>query len=58
MYIGTPGHYGFTGVAEILSGKTNPSGHLVDTFATNSLSSPAAVNSGSETPYYSKRTRS
>ena len=53
MYLGTPGHYGFTGVAEILSGKTNPSGHLVDTFATNSLSSPAAVNSGSETPYYS-----
>ena len=31
MFIGTPGHQGFVGVAEILRGTVNPSGHLVDT---------------------------
>ena len=53
LYIGTPGHQGFVGVAEILSGKVNPSGHIVDTYAKNSLSAPANTNSGTETPMFS-----
>lgn len=53
LYIGFPGHQGFVGVAEILCGTVNPSGRLVDTYATNSLSAPACVNSGTQTPEYS-----
>jgi beta-glucosidase len=52
LAIGQPGLTGFQGVADILSGKTNPSGKLVDTYAVNSLSSPAVVNSGTRTPYF------
>lgn len=52
LYMGLPGHYGFEGIAEILSGKVNPSGHLADTYAVNSLSAPACVNSGTETPEF------
>ncbi len=52
LFIGYPGHQGFTGVAEILKGVVNPSGKLVDTYATNSLSAPANVNSGTETPKF------
>lgn len=52
LFIGFPGHQGFTGVAEILRGVVNPSGKLVDTYATNSLSAPACVNSGTETPLF------
>lgn len=46
LWIGGPGLVGFTGVANILTGKADPSGHFVDTYATNSLSSPAARNAG------------
>lgn len=53
LYIGFPGHQGFVGVVEILCGQVNPSGRLVDTYATDSLSAPACVNSGTETPQYS-----
>lgn len=49
LWIGTPGIVGFTGVVNILKGDANPSGHLVDTYATNSLSAPAYVNAGSNT---------
>ena len=52
LFIGYPGHQGFTGVAEILKGVVNPSGKLVDTYATSSLSAPAVVNSGTETPRF------
>ena len=52
LYIGLPGHQGFTGVAEILRGVVNPSGHLADTYAVNSLGAPAVINSGTETPKY------
>ena len=52
LYIGFPGHQGFVGVAEILRGKVNPSGKLVDTYATSSLSAPATVNSGTQSPLY------
>ncbi|XME01391.1 glycoside hydrolase family 3 C-terminal domain-containing protein [Lachnospiraceae bacterium C1.1] len=44
LWIGEPGQRGFEGVAKILMGEENPSGHLTDTYAYNSLSSPAVVN--------------
>lgn len=44
IWIGCPGEKGFTGVANILTGAANPSGHLTDTYAVNSLSAPAVVN--------------
>ncbi len=53
LFIGYPGHQGFTGVAEILRGVVNPSGKLADTYATSSLSAPATVNSGTNTPLFS-----
>lgn len=46
LWIGNPGLTGFTGIPDILTGDANPSGHLVDTYATDSLSSPAAQNDG------------
>lgn len=46
MWIGQPGRYGLQGVPSLLKGEANPSGHLVDTYAKNSLSSPAMVNTG------------
>ncbi len=52
LAIGQPGLTGFQGVADLLCGKTNPSGKLVDTYAVNSLSSPAVVNSGTRTPFF------
>lgn len=44
LWIGLPGQRGFEGVANILTGAANPSGHLTDTYAVNSLSAPAVVN--------------
>ena len=47
LWIGGPGNStGFRGVADLLIGEANPSGRLVDTYATNSLSAPATVNFG------------
>ncbi|MBQ8143049.1 MAG: glycoside hydrolase family 3 protein [Bacilli bacterium] len=46
MWIGYPGAYGMTGVAKMLKGEVSPSGSLSDTYATNSLSSPAMQNFG------------
>lgn len=43
------GDYGPQGVAEVISGKVNPSGKTVDTYASNSLSSPAIVNANDNT---------
>lgn len=44
VWIGLPGQRGFEGVANLLKGDANPSGHLTDTYAVNSLSAPAVVN--------------
>ncbi len=44
LWIGLPGQRGFEGVANLLTGKANPSGSLTDTYAVDSLSSPAVVN--------------
>ncbi|MFA9376408.1 MAG: glycoside hydrolase family 3 C-terminal domain-containing protein [Lachnotalea sp.] len=49
LWIGGPGLKGFEGVADILTGKAEPSGHFVDTYAQNSLSAPAVRNAGSFT---------
>lgn len=46
LQIGLPGAYGFYGVADILSGAVNPSGHLSDTYAVTNANSPAAQNYG------------
>ncbi|HHV09339.1 MAG TPA: glycosyl hydrolase family 3 [Clostridiales bacterium] len=46
LYIGFPGAYGFLGIADILSGNVNPSGHLSDTYAVDTANSPAAQNFG------------
>ena len=46
LQIGFPGGYGFYGVADILSGEVNPSGHLADTYLVNNESSPAIRNYG------------
>ncbi len=47
LWIGGPGQYGLTAVAQILVGDVNPSGRLVDTYAASSLSSAAIQNNGS-----------
>ncbi len=44
LWIGCPGEKGFIGVVDLLTGKANPSGHLTDTYAVNSMSAPATVN--------------
>lgn len=46
MWIGNPGQRGFEGVANLLVGKANPSGRLTDTYAVDSLSSPAVHTGG------------
>ncbi|MFA6861438.1 MAG: glycoside hydrolase family 3 C-terminal domain-containing protein [Bacilli bacterium] len=46
LWVGYPGFAGFEGVANILAGEADPSGRTVDTFATDSLSSPAMRNYG------------
>ena len=46
LYIGGPGEIGLDAVTDILVGKTNPSGHLADTYAYDSFSSPAMQNFG------------
>ncbi len=49
LWIGYPGYTGFDGVANVLAGDADPSGRLVDTYATDSLSSPAMRNYGNFT---------
>lgn len=46
LQVGIPGGYGFYGVADLLSGDANPSGHLTDTYAVVNANSPAAQNYG------------
>jgi beta-glucosidase len=50
LWIGCPGEKGFIGVANILAGIANPSGHLTDTYAVNSFSAPATVNNSFGNP--------
>lgn len=46
IWTGAPGANGFLGVADVLSGAVNPSGHIPDTYAVNSTSAPSMVNFG------------
>lgn len=46
VWAGAPGANGFLGVADVLSGAVNPSGHISDTYAVSSVSAPAMVNMG------------
>lgn len=46
IVFGAVGDYGFIGLADILTGKADISGHLADTWAASSLSSPAMQNFG------------
>ncbi len=46
LEIGLPGGYGFYGLADVLTGDVNPSGHLADTYAVTNANSPAAQNYG------------
>lgn len=46
LWVGEPGIVGFKGVADVLSGDANPSGHIADTYAVNSTSAPSMVNFG------------
>lgn len=46
LWMGIGGSYATRGVADILVGKTSPSGHLSDIYASYSQSAPAMVNYG------------
>ena len=46
LWVGSVGTTGFTAVAKAFTGEYNPSGRLVDTYATDSHSAPASVNFG------------
>lgn len=50
LWIGGPGSTGFNAVANVLGGKVNPSGKLVDTYAYDATSAPSFYNVG-EFPY-------
>ena len=49
LWVGHPGAYGTLGIADLLTGKANPSGSLSDTYAVNEDSAPAAQNMGDYT---------
>jgi beta-glucosidase len=46
LWMGTPGPYGCRSLAETLAGQLNPSGRLVDSYAYDVTSAPAAENLG------------
>lgn len=52
LWIGNTGLRGFEGVAKLLTGEYNPSGKLVDTYASNSLSAPACTYATDNTQMY------
>ncbi len=46
LWVGELGTHGAYGLVDVLDGTVTPSGHLPDTYAVDSISSPAAQNSG------------
>ncbi len=53
LWVGGPGVVGSVGIVNVLTGKACPSGRLVDTYASNSLSSPACVNGNNNSQKWS-----
>ncbi|MFT4145678.1 MAG: glycoside hydrolase family 3 C-terminal domain-containing protein, partial [Mobilitalea sp.] len=49
LWIGHPGEAGMYGVANILSGKTNPSGHVVDTWGYDMSTNPTYYSANDQT---------
>lgn len=49
LWVGALGQSGVYAIGEALNGTVNPSGHLVDTYAYDASSAPAAVNFGDYT---------
>lgn len=48
LWIGHPGEAGIQGVANILAGKVNPSGHLVDTWAYDMTTTPSFYSANNQ----------
>ena len=46
LWVGAVGQSGTRGVADVICGKANPSGRLVDTYVYDNFSSPASANIG------------
>ena len=46
LWVGNVGQKGMSAVGKLLAGQENPSGRLVDTYASCALSAPSALNSG------------
>lgn len=46
LWLGKPGYYGMPALVEAIEGTLNPSGRMVDTFAYDAFSAPAAVSYG------------
>ena len=49
LWVGALGQEGAYALGEALNGTVNPSGHLVDTWAADAASAPAAANLGDYT---------
>ena len=49
LWIGHPGEAGMHGVAKILSGKVNPSGHVVDTWTADMSTNPTFYSANDQT---------
>lgn len=54
LWVGHPGLTGATAIAQAISGKVNPSGKLVDTWARSAADNPAALMFGRENAYLYK----
>lgn len=52
------GNYGVYGLANVIGGKANPSGHLVDTYVYDTFSSPAMQNFGDNRYIYNGEVQS
>lgn len=46
LWVGMGGNASFAAVYDVMSGKVNPSGRLVDTYAYDSYSAPSTINTG------------
>ena len=56
LWIGAPGKAGYKGVANVLTGKANPSGRLPDTYAADFLNNPTILNFSDPNIYASNKT--